>query len=265
MKGLIFDIRRYCVHDGPGIRTTVFFKGCPLDCLWCHNPESRESGIRHFSYERKLGNFSFSEEETIGKWMEPGELLEEIIKDQVFYAESGGGVTFSGGEPLQQPGFLSEIAGACKRNGIHTALDTCGYASRTALETVRPFIDLFLFDLKGMDNEMHTSHTGKENRLILENLSFLFRKGCKVIIRYPVIPGLNDSADNLLDMMHFLDQTDSENKEIHLLPYHTIHQHKHERLGIKSRIKNLPELKKEKLFEMKAGFESIGFRVKIGG
>ncbi len=265
MKGLIFDIRRYCVHDGPGIRTTVFFKGCPLDCLWCHNPESRSAEIQQFPFERKLGESVFQELETIGRVVDTEELIREILKDLVFYDESGGGVTFSGGEPLQQPGFLMEIARACKAKGIHTALDTSGYASQKDLELVMPFIDLYLYDIKGIDPEQHTAHTGKENAQILQNLRFLFGQGRKVIIRFPVMPGLNDSGNNLLDMMHFLRNNPSDFREIHLLPYHSIHKNKYEKLGMKYQFKELPEPDRDKLLELKAGFESVGFRVKIGG
>ncbi|HNX42791.1 MAG TPA: glycyl-radical enzyme activating protein [Bacteroidales bacterium] len=265
MKGLIFDIKRYCVHDGPGIRTTVFLKGCPLNCLWCHNPESRLHEIQYVHRKRNIGNQEFEEEEIIGRWYTVAEVMKELEKDSLFYDESGGGITLSGGEPLMQAGFTGELASACRQRGWHVALDTCGYASRSSFEKVVPYINLYLYDLKGMNNADHLIHTGVENSLILDNLISLLDGGGKVIFRYPVIPGMNDSENHLLDLMHFLMNLRSTQREIHLLPYHTIQKSKYERLGLTYRLSELPAATDESLREMKAGLESIGYTVRIGG
>jgi pyruvate formate lyase activating enzyme len=265
MKGLIFDIKRYSINDGPGIRTTVFFKGCPLNCLWCHNPESRLHEIEFITRQRNLGNTAFEEEEAIGRWFTVAEVLKELEKDNLFYDESGGGITFSGGEPLVQAGFVATLAAECRKRGWHTTLDTCGYAKRKLLQQVEPYIDLYLYDLKGMNNTDHILHTGVDNQLILDNLLYLLEQNRKVIFRYPVIPGMNDSENNLLDLMHFLMNIKTNHREIHLLPYHNIQKSKYERLGLKYQLRNLETPHSETLDMMKSGLESIGYIVKTGG
>lgn len=265
MKGLIFDIKRYCVNDGPGIRTTLFFKGCPLNCLWCHNPESRLHEIEYVNRKRNLGKTVFEEEETIGQWFTVPEVMKELEKDSLFYEESGGGITFSGGEPLMQPGFVANLAKECLSRGWHTSLDTCGYANLKSLKQVEPYINLYLYDLKGMNNSDHILHTGVENKVILDNLIYLLQQNRKIIFRYPVIPGMNDSENNLLDLMHFLMNIKTVHHEIHLLPYHNIQKNKYERLGLTYQLQDLPKPDPGSLNRMKAGLESIGYTVKTGG
>jgi len=265
MKGLIFDIKRYSINDGPGIRTTVFFKGCPLNCLWCHNPESRLHEIEHIRHVRNLGDHSFEVEEEIGCWYTIPEVIKELEKDSLFYDESGGGITFSGGEPLVQAGFVAALAAECQKRGWHTALDTCGYANRKSLQMAEPYIDLYLYDLKGMNNTDHMMHTGVDNSLILDNLLYLIQQERKVIFRYPVIPGMNDSENSLLDLMHFLINLKTNHREIHLLPYHNIQKSKYERMGLNYKLNNLQAVAPESLKLMKAGLESIGYTVKTGG
>ena len=174
IKGNIFDIKRFALHDGPGIRTTLFMTGCPLDCLWCHNPESR------------LGA---SDDESKNRSVTSGYVIDELKKDLVFLEESGGGVTFAGGEPLSQPVFLSFILKSMKNAMIHTAVDTTGYAPKQVLKEIMPYTDLFLYDLKIMDPVKHERFTGVDNRIILENLEYILGKGKKLRIRFPASQG----------------------------------------------------------------------------
>ena len=224
-KGLIFDIKRYSINDGPGIRTTVFFKGCPLQCRWCHNPEGQsftpEVMVRSARCLKDCseclavcpeGALSKSGAilaldrihctacgecaemcptqaiEIVGRRLSPAELLREIEKDRVFHEESGGGVTFSGGEPLSQPDFLDEVLDLCRKKEIHAAVDTCGLAAPDVLERIAAQTELFLFDLKTMDEQRHIAFTGESNRLVLENLKRLAAMGKKIIVRIPVVP-----------------------------------------------------------------------------
>lgn len=265
MKGLIFDIRRYCLHDGPGIRTTVFLKGCPLNCLWCHNPESRLHEIQQVHHRRNLGDLEFEEQETIGRWFTVAEVMKELEKDSLFYEESGGGITFSGGEPLMQALFVSEVAAACQGRDWNVSLDTCGYASRNALEKVEPYVDFYLYDLKGMNNSDHILQTGVDNSLIIDNLLYLLERNREIIFRYPVIPGMNDSENNIFDLLHFLMNIRPKRREIHLLPYHNIQKNKYERLGQTYQLRDLSAPTTESLGMIKAGLESIGYTAIIGG
>jgi len=262
-EGLIFDVRRYSVHDGPGIRTTVFFKGCPLRCAWCHNPESQGKITETVVKERCLNDKKYISQETIGYLADVEQLMEIIEKDRLFYEESGGGVTFSGGEPLLQPEFLKLLATQCKMKDIHTVLDTSGYASFETITEIIPYIDLFLYDLKLIDDSSHLAFTGSSNKQILQNLSSL--ADCEVIIRIPVIPGINDADDQLLDVMNFLDKISLKRKEIHLLPYHRIQQSKYKRLGMEYTLPKTPEPTKEHLEQIKSLFQSTGFQVQVGG
>ena len=195
--GLIFDIKRYAIHDGPGIRTTVFLKGCPLSCWWCHNPESRSPGVEKFILSSNI-------EEIIGQKITADELLNIIKKDIIFYDESGGGVTFSGGEPLMQLDFLYSILKRCKEEGIHTTIDTSGYANWELIEKIIPLSDLFLYDIKLLDKEEHIKYTGVGNALIIENLLKLIKLNKKIILRMPIIPGITNTEDNLSQFKNFL-------------------------------------------------------------
>ena len=169
-RGVIFDIKRFAVHDGPGIRTTIFLKGCPLSCWWCHNPESRsdepQQSVRHLTLEGGI----FDKEEITGYEVGVDEIIQQVERDRIFYEESGGGVTLSGGEPLNQPQFCRELLRSLKTSGFHTALDTTGYAPEEDILSVMPFTDLFLYDLKLMDETEHLKYTGVSNKGILENL-----------------------------------------------------------------------------------------------
>jgi pyruvate formate lyase activating enzyme len=267
---MIFDIRRFTVHDGPGIRSTVFFKGCPLSCWWCHNPEGRsyvpEESIRAITLDGKV----FYLKEMIGHWMTPEEVFREIRMDRIFFEESSGGVTFSGGEPLSQPEFLLDILKECRTNKIHTAVDTSGYADPDILEKVSQHADLFLYDLKLMDEADHIRYTGVSNKLILENLIVLVSEGKEVIIRFPVIPGITDTPKNVRELKNFLLHLKKKNKQgkpltINLLPFHSIAKNKYVRLHVDNKTKDLPDLAPGSLIPLKSEFEAKGFEVKIGG
>ena len=264
-QGKVFNIQHYSIHDGPGIRTTVFLKGCPLNCHWCHNPESMDLKEQMIYRIQKcigcgdcivhcpekalsMGDNGIirNEElctlcgrcgevcptnamEKVGKTASVEEIMAEIEKDQVFFEESGGGVTFSGGEPLLQPDLLIPLLDACKNKGIHTALDTSGYARWETLQAAAEKTDLFLYDLKHMDQEAHEKYTGVPNTLILENLIKLSRMHQNIWIRVPVIPGINDGEENVHRMGEFVKSLGI--KKLFLLPYHDIAAGKYALLG----------------------------------
>ena len=265
MEGIIFDIKRYAVHDGPGIRTTVFFKGCPLKCWWCHNPESISPRIQNYTREITFDGIKMQVEDTVGYRITVENLVKEILKDAAFYEESGGGVTFSGGEPFMQSSFLKETAKACKENGIHVTVDTTGQTSKKNLEDVLPYVDLFLYDLKHLNEEKHYEYTGVSNRRILENLKFLQEKKKDVVIRFPVIPGYNNDEENIRATLDLVSGLNGTIREVHLLPYHNIADGKYQRFHIQSKMKKMKSLPEEELYPLKERFEKAGFKVKIGG
>ena len=251
-KGLIFNIQRFSVNDGPGIRTTVFMKGCPLGCWWCHNPESRS------------GKIEIIGEEEIGSFYTVEELMETLLKDRVFYEESDGGVTFSGGEPLQQPEFLTEALIACRDDGIHTAVDTTGFSDTKIIKEISGITDLFLYDLKIIDPENHKIFTTVSNEKILNNLELLMNQSTDIIIRIPLIAGITATEDNLNKIATRLNRF--ENKpEINLLPYHKIADHKYIKYGLENKMKGKQELTSAQISEIENFFGQAGFKVKIGG
>nr|WP_320118603.1 glycyl-radical enzyme activating protein [uncultured Marinifilum sp.] len=264
MDGIVFDIKRYAVHDGPGIRTTIFLKGCPLRCLWCHNPESFSPLIEEFYQHRKLGDKLIQDKVQIGKQYSVIDLIKEIEKDQLFFDESGGGVTFSGGEPLLQLDFLEAMLKECKQKDIHTVVDTSGFAPLENLQRISKNVDLFLFDLKQMDDQEHKNLTGISNQQILENLSYLIKQKKDLIIRYPMIPGFNDSKEHVVRMIKYLTDLTYQS-EIHILPYHRIGKDKYSRFKKENRMPDIPSLKEEDTFWAKELFEKAGFKVEIGG
>jgi pyruvate formate lyase activating enzyme len=229
MNSLVFDIRRYTIHDGPGIRTTVFFKGCPLRCHWCHNPESQEAGIEQVLVKRILDGKQFETKSSVGSHQSAVELMKEIEKDEIFYLESGGGVTFSGGEPLMQADALKEILLLCKEKGYHTAIDTSGHAEPAAVKKIMDLADLWLFDLKLMDDSRHLEFTGVSNELALHNLELLARSRKDIIIRFPLIPGITDDEMNLLAITNVMKRLGLS--RIDILPYHSIAKEKYHRFS----------------------------------
>ncbi|MCD6564581.1 MAG: glycyl-radical enzyme activating protein [Bacteroidales bacterium] len=265
MKGLIFDIKKFALHDGPGIRTTVFLKGCPLNCLWCHNPESRCFDTESYIRVDKLDGKSFNKQKTIGNWMTVEEVIIEIEKDKMFYEESNGGVTFSGGEPFAQYEFLTGLLIVCRKKNIHTTVDTTGYIKREQLNKIHKLVDLFLYDLKHMDDKLHKKYTGVSNKLIIENLKWLSNRKSNIKIRFPVVPGYNDSEKNI-DLMRFLlENLYPDVRHIDLLPYHKMAGSKAKRLGLKQQVGGIEEPDARKLGYIRKKFEEIGFTVGIGG
>ncbi|NQU85635.1 MAG: glycyl-radical enzyme activating protein [Mariniphaga sp.] len=262
--GVIFDIKRFAVHDGPGIRTTVFLKGCPLSCWWCHNPESIKQVPQKVFKKVKLNGKTFTEEEIVGKEVSVSEVMSQVNREKIVMDESGGGVTFSGGEPLAQPDFLLELLKASKSEGYHTAVDTSGFAKPEDFEKIAPFTNLFLYDLKLMDDDLHKKYTGVSNQLILKNLQFLCECEKSIRIRIPVIKGINDSIQNLNDSISFLKELMGI-EQVDLLPHHHIGRGKYERFGLKYRMPDQQQITDIEMKSFEQLIESEGFKVKIGG
>ena len=234
VKGTVFNIQRFCVNDGPGIRTTVFLKGCPLSCVWCHNPESQRFEPEILFYKDKCTGCGRCKcvtaadrdfvcfngaKEICGKTVSANEVTAEVLKDKPFYKNSGGGVTLSGGEPLAQYDFSLELLKKAKENGIHTAIETCGYAEKSKILEIAKYVDLFLFDCKETDQELHKEYTGFDNKIILDNLKALSDAGSKIILRCPIIPGFNDRAEHFKGISEIAGKL-SGIKHIEVEPFH---------------------------------------------
>jgi len=263
----IFKIQRYSIHDGPGIRTTLFFQGCPLSCRWCHNPESQATGIvpGAETFEAGVsgsGTFASTTQETIGELVES--LVHEIEKDNIFYDESCGGVTFSGGEPLSRPELLLPLIEACREREIHTCLDTSGFAPFEILEAAATKVNLVLFDIKIMDSIDHQAFTGKPVGQILENLKKLSHLKVNLKLRFPLVPTITDTRVNIGQMIEFLTK-ETLYRDIHILPFHTFGEGKYERLKMKNELKHISPPTKECVEEVRQMFESVGFTTTIGG
>ena len=262
--GRIFDIKRYAVHDGPGIRTTVFFQGCPLSCWWCHNPEGlRAEGeapppdILEGLDDRTCGKLA-------GRTVSVEQVMETVRRDTLFYEESGGGVTFSGGEPLAQPEFLAALLRACRAEGLHTAVDTSGYADEEIAVAIASLADLILFDIKILDDHRHREFTGVSNGPILRNLRRLDALGVALTLRFPVVPTITDSDDNLRRLADLLG-TLKNARDICLLPFHKMARDKYERMGMENRIATLSPPTAERLDAIRRLFADSGWRCAIGG
>ena len=266
MKGLIFNIRRYSIHDGPGIRVTFFLKGCPLGCLWCHNPEGISPLQESVININRVGAKEFHSEEEVGKYYSGMDIIEILKKESVFINQSNGGVTFSGGEPMLQFEFLLETLKLCKENGYRTAVDTSGYSSPENYKAILPFTDIFLFDLKHMDEGRHKEYTGVTNTLILDNYKFLINSGKDMLVRIPVIPGFNDDQDNLGRLREFIIITRTDSlKKINLLPFHKIGSSKYKRFNLTYRMENVEQPSSDRMKELHGFFSKVGVKVKIGG
>jgi len=266
MNGLIFSVKRYSVHDGPGIRVTFFMKGCPLNCRWCHNPEGISPFQEIVTTTNKIGDREFKQNEEAGKYYSVDSLLEILDKERVFMNHSKGGVTFSGGEPLLQFEFLLEALKACKSNGYNTAVDTSGYSSPENYKVIIPFTDLFLFDIKHLDEANHIESTGVSNTGILDNYRLLLSGGKDMMVRIPVIPGFNDDQEHLERLRDFLTETKTGSlKRINLLPFHKTGSSKYKRFNLPYKMDGIEPPSKEKMQNMKTFFEETGIKVKIGG
>jgi len=299
--GIIFDIKKYAIHDGPGIRTTIFLKGCPLQCFWCHNPEGINSYPELIYQENRCledcldcinvcpnkaltqqnGSIFIDRKKCalsgkcadicptealriIGRKISVLELVQEIEKDRIFFEQSNGGVTFSGGEPLMQPEFLFALLEECKKRNIHTVVDTCGYTPFINFTQIKDKVDLFLYDLKIMDEKKHRDITGVSNQLILDNLKKLSELKKKINIRIPLIANLNDTEKNTLQAAEFLKSLGNI-KDISLLPYHKIGIGKYKNLERKTFGSEIKTPLDEKINKIKIRFANYGFNVKIGG
>jgi pyruvate formate lyase activating enzyme len=298
-RGLVFNIQRYSVNDGPGIRTTVFLKGCPLCCAWCHNPEGiarrpelavLQSRCAACGECRKACPFAEAlggegvlptrnercdlcgqcveacptgARQMVGREMSEADVMAEVRKDRIFFEESGGGVTFSGGEPLAQAAFVIALLGRCREAGIRTAVDTCGFGCTEHLLAIAGLADLLLYDLKLMDDARHREQCGATNRPILANLLALAGAPAPVWIRVPIVPGINDDEENLSSMARWV-STLPFVRQVNLLPYHKTGFSKHERMGHTYRLEDVEPPSPERMAHLVGLFRSCGANAKAG-
>jgi pyruvate formate lyase activating enzyme len=240
-------------------------KGCPLSCWWCHNPESRLASCEPYIESHKLDDKEFRKEEVIGREIDTQELMYEIEKDLVFMKESGGGVTFSGGEPLFQPDFLEEVLAECKSHNIDTAIDTSGFAPTAVIQRIIPLTDIFLYDLKLMNDKRHIDFTGQSIALILQNLELIASAGKRIWIRLPLIEDINDQPENIHAIAGFLKSLPGNVEMINILPYHTIGKSKYAKFGKENRMAEMRNYPVEKSGMILNFFRDNGFKSKIGG
>jgi pyruvate formate lyase activating enzyme len=264
MQALIFDIKRFAVHDGPGIRMTVFFKGCHMSCWWCHNPEGINPEPEKYTKETVLDGKVIYEELVVGEWIGLEDLIKEIEKERIFIDQSGGGVTFSGGEPFLQAEFLINALKECKNRSIHTAIDTSGFTSEQMIRQAAGIGDMFLYDLKFIDEEEHIKYTGVSNKQIIRNLRILSELKSNVIIRIPVIPGINDKPHQIKKLIDFLNQL-SGIENVDLLPYHFYARNKYQRFNRINKLEEIEKPSESHLANLKSQFENAGFKAKIEG
>ena len=274
-KAIIYNVMRYSIHDGPGIRTTVFFKGCPLSCKWCHNPESIDPKPQQVFNPRKcikcgrceiqagVDNCPTGARETIGYGITVPELMKEINKDSLFYEQSGGGVTFSGGEPFCQAQFLLETLAQCREDCINTAIDSSGYCDTGIMLEAAETTNYFLYDIKFMDPVKHEKYCGTPNDLILKNLERLADTKTKLLLRIPVIPALNDDMVEMKGIFEFVKNIKNI-ETVHLLPYHNIHTGKYEKIGKQYELSHISGNESPNMNEIKSLF-GTRFCTKVGG
>jgi pyruvate formate lyase activating enzyme len=259
-KGIIFDIKKYAIHDGPGIRTTVFLKDCSMRCQWCHNPESKNPGIEEFVVKDRIKKSI--NHEIVGFEMSVDEVVEKIEKDRIFYDESNGGVTFSGGEPLVQINFLLELLKKCKILDFHTVVDTSGEASWRDFEKIQNYVDLFLYDLKIIDEELHKKYTGVSNKRVHSNLKRLLGGDDSIELRIPLIPGITDTDSNINDIVNYISSL-SIIPAVTLIAYNPLNRDKLDRFCLINPLGKLKVQSKQKLLEIKQQFEDQGINATL--
>ncbi len=254
--GRIFNIQRFSIHDGPGIRTIVFLKGCYLRCAWCCNPESQRYEIEEMIEGGK--------QKTVGRDVTVEEILPEILADMPYYRRSGGGLTLSGGEVLAQADFARDLLRAAKEYGLHTAIETAASLPYREIEKLLPYLDLILMDVKHMDPVRHKEYTGVDNALILENARLLAASGVELVIRTPVIPGVNDTDADIRAISMFARSLGTV-REHHLLPYHRLGTDKYDGLGRRYSLPEIEPPSKERMLHLLSVAEESGLECQIGG
>ncbi len=258
VKGRIFDIQRYSIHDGVGIRTIVFLKGCALRCRWCCNPESQSREIETMIINNK--------KKIMGRDVTVQEIMETVRRDMPYYTRSDGGLTLSGGECLLQPEFAKALLQAAKDMGVNTAIESTGFAKYETIEQILPFLDTYLMDIKHLDSTKHKEYTGVDNKLILENAQKIAKsRQTELIIRVPVIPGFNDSEKEIRDIALFADSLSGVRK-IHLLPYHSFGRGKYEGLNRDYGMGNVSHIDNDTMMKLKEAVENnTSLYCQIGG
>lgn len=299
-SGIVFDFKRYTLHDGPGIRASIHLKGCSLRCWWCHNPESQDfrpqllfraerciacnmcipacphgaisirDRVLTTDLQKCLGEGSCARvcpsgaREICGATLDVDAVMQQILKERIFFEQSGGGVTLSGGEPLGQPDFALGILEACRARGIHTAIDTCGFVQQDVLLETLPLTNLYLYDVKHMDPVQHKHYTGVDNEIILDNLRKLGEGGAVIHARMPFIPGINSGEENLHETAKFLAEVPGV-AQLHLLPYHTAAADKHRRWSVPYKLQDIYAPTENAMRKAAAIVESHGVKAVIGG
>jgi pyruvate formate lyase activating enzyme len=301
-ENLVFDTKRYAINDGPGVRVTIFLKGCPLNCSWCHNPESISPKMeKMFSASKCIGALSCINDcpenalrmtpdkgvvtdfdicnmcgkctencptgamEMVAEFMDVAGVIETIYEERQIIEQSGGGVTFSGGEPLMHHQFLIEALDACKEEGFHRTVDTSGFTSKSILLEVAKRTDHWLYDLKSMDSDIHLKWTGVRNEKILENLVVLAKTGASINVRIPLVEGVNADDANIIATAQFVRALDGDRKQVNILPYHKIAENKYEKLGRQINLEGMSEPSVARQQEIVEIFESHGLEAMVGG
>ena len=298
VKGIIFDVQRYSVHDGPGLRTDVFFKGCPLRCAWCSNPESQglqpelalfanqcmrcdqfdEVCPLHWEDEHKQGwNQEFEDKyrervelcptaaiHRIGKRRRAGDVIAEVLRDRPFY-ENGGGMTLTGGDPTMQPDMAEALLRLAKSEGLNTAMESCGYTEGTVFDRLLPFLDHILFDIKHLDTDIHRQFTGHGNERILQNITRLIAQNAPLTVRVPLIPGFNANPQALQEIAEFVRNLQPPIQSIDILPYHSLGKSKYTALGRDYPWEKYERFTEEELEDLLEPVKASGLVVNIGG
>jgi len=298
-RGIIFNIQRFSIHDGPGIRSVLFLKGCPLTCKWCSNPESQKKNPEIMFKSEICINCSICKNacgdnaiingsnkykiikercslclkcveqcpskalQVAGKYLTVSQTIKELLKDEIFYSRSGGGITLSGGEPLYQWEFSLDLLKACKKEGLNTAIETSGFGKWHVLEKIIGELDYLLYDIKSIDRKMHIKYTSVDNKVILDNAQKASKTGVNMILRFLIIPGINDTAEYKKQVIEFLRNINA--KEAHLLAYHGLGVSKYKSLGMEYELSGIKEMDGKFLLNFKSEIEANNITVKIGG